>query len=1179
MNTKSFAQQSRRLLIDGVAKKLLYWGLDTKGKTVETPQKVSGGFSFRGEVFDDPNILHLWTSLQTAVQYKTIEVVIEEAAYTWFNRIMALRIMAKNGYEPALLVNAEGLEHTPILLQKARQGQYSFLNNKEQERLKKIIGDYSKDQEAFSILLVGYCHSNKMLNNVFGKIDDYTELLLPDNMLQDGGFLHLLNTTDAISDTGYLEVELIGWLYQFYISEKKDDIERLLKSKNQKVKTSDIPADTQIFTPNWIVKYMVQNTAGKIWVDRHPNSPLKTTMKYLVENDSDSTVIPKTVERPIIKEVSELTLIDPAAGSGHILVEGFDLLYQMYLEEYYTPEEAVESILKNNLFGLDIDDRAAQLATFAILLKAAKYYRDVFTKGWLPNVYAMPEEKSFSLQEIKDFLGTDGVYYTEELVVALELMKQSKNLGSVMKLKLSTEAQTYITNRFNELNKAEFLDFNLESIFHDLKKYIRVLLILTNKYTTLVANPPYMGQKKMNNELKVYLDKNYSNSKSDLMTVFIEMTPNMLSRNGILGIVTLDSWMFGVSYENLRKYLIANFNIETLIHIGWNAFPDGHTYNRGVSFTLRNENAFSALGSFIDLSNVEATINKEFLFHKRKNEKLFFYNKSSKDFALIPQTPIAFWAADKAYNAFKLKLIGDVFPVKKGMDTGGNNDSFLKFWFEVDFRRISYESKSNESFSSTKKKWAPYNKGGDYRKWYGNNLIIINWENSGRLVKESKSNIRSPQLYFSDGITWSAVSSRGFSARITRHGALFDSAGSSMFPRSIDEQNQILALINSKPSTYFMGMINPTINFGSGTVSKIPYLGNDSIVINNSIQNQEISKRDWKNKEFSWEFDRSPLLNESNSLRSAYQKWLENATQDFFQLHTNEEELNQIFIDIYGLKKELNQKVPLKDITILQEELIGKDLDKLDPIFRKNGNTAVELPVNKSEVISQFISYSIGLFMGRYRLNTFGLNISHSNPNAEELEKYNYKFGKVTIDEDAILPLMGKNCNFPDDALQQLNQVLDTIWGHNTRIDNNNFIQECLGKELEKFLVKDFYKYHCNMYKKKPIYWLFSSKSGAFQVLVYMHRMNAFTVEKIRANYMLEHLKNLRSEESMLKSNTSNLNTQEAKRLDQIEKDIIECEAYDMELKNVADQQITFDLDDGVTVNYAKFESVLAKIK
>ena len=445
MNTKTFAQESRNLLMDGVAKKLLYWGFDTNGNVLEQPNKLSGGYTFRGEVFDDADVPQLWESLKNAVQHKGIEVVVEEAAYTWFNRMMALRIMVKNGYEQSQLENVTGMEHTPVILQKARQGHYGFLNTVEQERLKKIIGDYSKDQEAFALLLVGYCHANKTLDKVFGKLDDYTELLLPDNMLQDSGFLHLLNTTDAISDDEYQQVELIGWLYQFYISEKKDEVFASFK-KNKKAEAKDIPAATQIFTPNWIVKYMVENTAGKIWLDKHPNSPLKSQMKYLVENEDDMSS--RAESRDLINNVEELTLIDPAAGSGHILVEGFELLYQMYMEEYYTPEEAVESILKNNLFGLDIDDRAAQLATFAILLKAAKKYRDIWHKDWLPNVYAMPEAQDFSMQEVKDFLGADGTEYAEELDAALRLMKQAKNLGSVMKLKLSEAARNFIEKRF-----------------------------------------------------------------------------------------------------------------------------------------------------------------------------------------------------------------------------------------------------------------------------------------------------------------------------------------------------------------------------------------------------------------------------------------------------------------------------------------------------------------------------------------------------------------------------------------------------------------------------------------------------------------------------------------------------------------------------------------------------------
>ena len=361
MNTKTFAQQSRALLMQGVANKLMYWGFNVDGSISEEPNTVAGGFVFRGKVFDDETVPKLWKSLHQAIKTKGIDVVKEEAAYTWFNRIMALQIMAKNDYLEAQLAYVPGMANTPQILQKARQGQHAFLNSKEQERLKKIITDFSKEQEAFALLLVGYCHSNKMLNNVFGKLDDYTELLLPDNMLQDSGFLHLLNTTDAISDEQYKEVELIGWLYQFYISERKDEVFASFKKK-KKAEARDIPAATQIFTPNWIVKYMVQNTVGKIWLDKNPNSKIKSSLKYLVENESDST------SEPIISDVSQLTLIDPAAGSGHILVEGFDLLYQMYMEEYYTPEEAVQSILKNNLFGLDLDDRAAQLATFAILL-------------------------------------------------------------------------------------------------------------------------------------------------------------------------------------------------------------------------------------------------------------------------------------------------------------------------------------------------------------------------------------------------------------------------------------------------------------------------------------------------------------------------------------------------------------------------------------------------------------------------------------------------------------------------------------------------------------------------------------------------------------------------------------------------------------------------------------------
>jgi hypothetical protein len=1205
MNLKTFAQQSRTVLMEGVAKKLLYWGFNENGEVLEEPQKISGGYLLRGEPFDDPNVPKLWSALKSGIATKGIEVVVEEAAYTWFNRMMGMQIMAKNGYDETQLDYVEGMQHTPMLLQRARQGNYSFLEAKEQERLQKIISDYNKDQEAFALLLTGYCHSHNTLNRVFGKLDDYTELLLPDNMLQDGGFLHLLNTTDAISPEDYQTVELIGWLYQFYISEKKDEVFASFK-KNKKAEAKDIPAATQIFTPNWIVKYMVENTAGKIWLDKNPDSPLRDKMKYLVENDSDTER-----SRSIISDIEELTLIDPACGSGHILVEGFDLLYQMYMEEYYTPEEAVASILKNNLFGLDIDDRAAQLATFAILQKAAKVYSDVWTKDWLPQLYAMPEAQNFSQQELKDFLGAKGEDYLEELDDALRLMKQAKNLGSVMKLKLSEEAQTYIAQRFEELKTTSYRDFNVEAVYQSIQTYIPVLLLLTRKYTSVVANPPYMGQKNMNADLKNYVNANYPMTKSDLMTIFMEVIPNMTIDHSRFALINLPSWLFLSSFEKMRKHYLDNYSIDSLLHMGRGIF--GIDFG-SVAFAVRKSKEDNPIGSYFRLHERNfqhiyfEDIGKLFLYSNgndhykydfknyrddegiteipekgtEEGKRLFYPNILQTNFTKLPGSPIAYWLSEKGIRIFEENEdIGSEFHLQPGLQTS-NNKLFVREWFEISISKFSLHSGRT---------WFPYNKGGAMRRWFGNHSEVVLWENNGEEIKEYvnkkypylKGNIdyviKDRGYYLKESISWSFVSSKDISFRYYPKGFVFDVSGSSIFHSSTEKIKSLLAFTNSKVFAILIKAINPTLNFQVGNVSSIPNIhkGNKhQVYTENAII---ISKQDWDSRETSWDFEQSPLLNETTSLEQAYQRWQEKVTQDFFQLHANEEELNRIFIDIYGLQDELTPEVALKDITILQEELAKKDMEALEENFRAKGQDAIELPIDKGEVISQFISYAIGLFMGRYRLDKPGLNIAHPNPTAEELASYTYNGGQVIIDEDAILPLMGSSCNFPDDAVHQIYGLLDTLWGHDTRTENINFIQECLDKDLEKFLVKDFYKYHCSMYKKKPIYWLFSSKKGAFQVLVYMHRMNEFTAEKIRANYLLEHIKNLRSEEAMLSANESNLSTQEARKLEQMRKDIHECEEYDMELKNVADQQIKFDLDDGVTVNYELFKSVVAKIK
>lgn len=1160
MTIKSFAQVSRRLLMDGVYQKLLFWGFDEQGAVVSEPDKIQGGFVLRGEAYDDPTAPVLWQALKKAIATKGLEVVVEEAAYTWFNRIIAIKILSKNGFEEGLLDPVDGMPNTPKMVQKARQGARSYLNEVEEGRVQRIINDFSKDQELFTLLLTGYCHSNKTLSNIFGRLDDYTELLLPDNMLQEGGFLHLLNTSEAISDEEYKKVELIGWLYQFYISERKDEVFAAIK-KNKKAEAKDIPAATQIFTPNWIVKYMVENTAGKIWLDKNPDSSLKSEMKYLVTNEQDGQ------GKSIISDVEELTLIDPACGSGHILVEGFDLLYKMYQEEFYSPEEAVEKILTKNLFGLDLDDRAAQLATFAILLKASKVYRDVWSKGWKPHVYAMPESNTFQRIELQDFLGEKGFNYLDQLEDALRLMKQSKNLGSIMKLKLSDEARAFIEQRFTQLQSSGFKEMNEELVLDKIKTFIPVLLLLTKKYASVVANPPYMGSRNMNGELKQYVSVNYPLTKSDLYSVFMDVGQAINMNSGLMGMINQHSWMFISSYEKMRKKFLNTSHLHSMIHLGSRTFDElSGEVVQSVAFVVENgtRNLGSTFYRLVGFKNSEA---KKNAFLKGENK---FQSLDQKRFIDIPGSPVSYWIGSQMALAFSNDPLSNHTDTTGAPNKTADNRRFLRNFWEVD------------KLSVFEKRWVTYSKGGPFRKWYGNILHVVRWDDLALdyYRTNASSNLLNKNYWFKKSVTWSDVTGGNPSFRFNK--TIFDMAGPSSIVKNDIYYDYILAFLNTKIVAEISKLLNPTLHFLVRDFKNLPIVIKDdirSIVNTYSSKSLLISKIDWDSRETSWDFGKAPLLNSASSLSDSYRKWLEDVTADFFQLHENEEELNRIFIDMYGLQDELTPDVPLKDITILQEELDRKKLEELEPVFRAEGKDAIELPIDRKEVVSQFISYAVGVFMGRYRLDKPGLNIAHPDPSSEELSSYDYNGQRVEIDEDAILPLMGSLGRFNDDLLNQFKILLDAIWGPETRTENMNFIQECLGKELEKFLVKDFYPYHCKKYKKKPIYWLFASKKGAFQVLVYMHRMNAFTVEKIRSNYLLEHLKYLRSEISSLEARESSLSSQESKLLQRMRKDLMDCEEYDLELKDVADKQISFDLDDGVTVNHALFGSVLAKIK
>ena len=1261
-NIKSFAKELRLLLLDGVLQRLKYWGFQDNGSNSLSLETTQGGYVFRGEPFTDATVPVKWQKLKAKLNSKQeLKDVEEEAAYTWCNRLMAIKILETNGYIPKQLTYTEG-SRTPLIVQNAKRGEHNVIKRADKELLLEYLKE-DKDEEAFALLITNLCHTNVVLHDIFGSIDDYTEILFPQNSLKIDGLLDLINS-DAINETDFKEVELIGWLYQFYISDKKDEVFKGFK-KNIKARAEDIPAATQIFTPKWIVKYMVENTVGKIYLDYEPDSDLRDQMKYLVENESDN-VIASEVKQSLIKDITQLTLIDPAAGSGHILATGFDLYMKMYREEGYTATQAVQNILQHNLFGLDIDDRAMQLARFAVLLKAAQYDAAILEEPIMPKIYSFPEDTlsnwftqtyyskgqsnwrdllgmqlaapvTIEWEEIKknktkthkltykkgevlkegsiDFLQLHcndaiAVECAQELELfwgdkekpwdyceffyAIKLLRQGKNLGSAIKLNISNAVYIHINETYyNWLLKEETAQLNIEetSIFNLLKPFLEVFLVLTKQYKAVVANPPYLKSENFNPELRKYSSKYYPTSKANLSNIFLLVCSSLTNDSSKTSMINQQGWMFLSSLGKLRKKLFKSNKINSLLHLGANVFDISGEVVQSVAFVMDKNlsNAKAVFYKLNEINNPEAKCNA---FLKKKHS--YIINDFDK-LSVIQGTPMSYWLTDNSLDLFsKEQNLEELVDIRSGISTG-KNDLYYKGWHEVS--HIDIEKNVDESFIlnnrlNSQKKWFYALKGGENRKWFGNREDVINLNNDGSDIKNSGRNfrLRSRDQYHIKGITWSRLSSKKISFRIKSKETNFGENSPSIF---LDDSFNIwymLGLLNSKPILYLISAINPTLSFQKTDVNKLPIIINqDKSVGTLSKDSFQKSKKDWNSRETSWDFEQSSLLNGSNTLDEAYQNWQDQVNQDFFQLHANEEELNRIFIEIYGLQDELTPTVPLKDITILQEELTKKDLEALEPAFRENGAAAVSLPINKTEVLSQFISYALGVFMGRYRLDKPGLNIAHPNPTEQELESYNIidknegVSRKITIDDDGIVPLMGEDCAFPDDALTRTKEVLLNIWGEDALIENMNFLQDALGTKVHKWLTEKFWKYHTSMYKKKPIYWLFSSnvkkpQQAAFKVLVYMHRMDKYTLQQIQRNYLYPHQEYIKEEKKKLEDEEDSLNRDEQRYLEVLRDWELECRDYNEVLKILANQQIEIDLDDGVAVNYAKFEGAVANI-
>lgn len=952
---KRFAVEARNILKQGVINRITALGFNDKGEVEERnkPQRLQGNTLFMGQLYDE-NFYGKWMALYNRVRTKGIKEVYEEAAYTWFNRLMAIRIMEKNGFtEPVLDFDDDRLR-IPRIVSNARAGQFS-VDASEREKLSELLMDDTKTTEQFTLLITSFCHTNPVISKCFGGVSDYTEILLPTNILTEGGFVDLLNHTTFITDDDYRHSELIGWLYQFYISEKKDEVFASFKG-GKKAEAEDIPAATQIFTPNWIVKYLVQNTVGRIFLDNNPDSDLKDKWKYLVE---PSTPTPDDCifhyDDPM-----EMTMADLGCGSGHILNEGFDILYDIYIEEGYSRKQAVENIFKYNLTGVDLDTRAKQLATFALMMKACQKDDSFLDCHVMPNVLDMPDVDRYSFIEADGHFccaySLDWDYEQKEkihleLVRAFELLKQAYNLGSIMKFDLSNFTLNYVKRCVDAYEENPQFQNPFATLIHAYK----LILALTQKYASLVMNPPYMGSSNMNAELSAYVQQNYTEGKADLFSTFMLVSIDRLRHNGKYGMINMHSWMFLTSFEALRHTLLENYQIDNMLHLGPRTFDElSGEVVQNTAYVMCKTKPKNNGGTYYRLVDGKNCGEKELMFLNAQTNhtpQVYYPNVPQENFEKIPGCPIGYWV-----SAVLLKLFGDNLPLSEvckptqGLATADNR-RFLRQWFEVSKTKTGFAPISRET--AREKKWVPYNKGGSQRRWYGNQDYVVNWENDGEEIKNFKGSvIRNPSYYFKQSISWSDISSDSTSFKIYPEGFIFDVCGMSCF--DAPDPINLLGVLNTKLFPLFIRVLNPTMHFQIGNFKQLPYLNVKNPNFNKLVQsNISISKSDWDAHETSWDFETNELLKiddntyrtfievHEDEIREGYGRidgdgyllealvecYKEKWEEKFRQLHANEEELNRQFIEIYGLHDELTPEVPLDEITILQQGEISIEDD------------------------------------------------------------------------------------------------------------------------------------------------------------------------------------------------------------------------------------------------------------
>lgn len=1204
---KTFAVEARRELLEKVALQARKIGV-TEDSIKDASVESSDALIINGQHLSKAERIQR-NKLIRRIKETSFEQVIEEAAYTWFNRFVALRFMEVNDYLPTRVRVLSSIDggNEPDMMKEA----LSLGLDVDTEKIYEMKLN-NQDDELFKYLVIAHCNDlNDYLPFMFGTIEDYTEILFPEGLLNTDSFVRKMTDTEVFPEENWYEVEIIGWLYQFYISEEKDRV----FSKKGKYDAADIPAATQLFTPDWIVKYLVQNSVGRKWLESHPeHKELAKNWEYFIDHEDDKyqEKISNFVEENL--KIEELKVLDPAMGSGHILVYAFDLLYEIYIKNGYTKNEIPRLILENNLYGLEIDDRAYQLASFSLVMKALQYDNRFLTKIQRQrlniNITAIQETNTMPDSTIHILAGESSGEIYKKVNQFLNQYKFAKTYGSL--IKTDVKEISVIEDRVNEIRSQPLDDLliaeEVDYIINEVPLLIKQNQILSEQYDVIVMNPPYMGARDMNSELKKYINKHYPDSKSDLFASFMELD-HLQTKNSLYAAINMHSWMFLSSFEKLRNRIVSTKHIDSMLHLGTRAFEEiGGEVVQTTAFILRNHPIQELTGTYIRLVEFNHSRLKSQNAVKAvdRPENSYRYEFNQDNFKKIPGNPIAYWVSNNLIHNFQSgDRLAKLISPRQGLATTDNNQ-YLRLWWELNISKITFDATSTANALERGVKWVPYNKGGTRRQWYGNYDYVVNWENDGESIKNNVMRkytylktpdfvVKNTDFYFKEGITWPLIVSGGFNIRYRSPGSIHDVSGMSAFSLDIDKLFYILGILSTNIADYIFKILNPTINLQVGDFNNFPVVIDHDYkdeVIELVKQSIEIAKYDWDTFETSWDFKMNPLItllktnkneaaNNSHKLEDVYFSYKSKTNILFEELKKIETDLNRAFIEIYNLQDDVTPEVSNRDITITK--IYDEATNIPDEI---KGNQYV---LTKKDVMQQFISYAVGCMFGRYSLDEKGLVYAGGGFDSSRYETYD-------VVEDNIIPITS-DVYLEDDLVNRFIEFVETVYGKETLEENLNFIAEALGQKknetardtIHSYFLKDFFKDHAKMYSvtgsgRRPIYWKFTSgRENAFNCFIYMHRYDKTTISRIRTEYLHDVQQRLETRkidlDQIMNSDASTTELNKArKEMKTVEKQLAELIAYDEKLRHMADQQIEIDLDDGFIVNYPKFKGLVEKV-